>query len=283
MTHEPRTDPPSRAHLTKMMALDKMINREALDTALSMTGAIYWATDNAAHVDRLQNGSLFFVDAGLGVFGVTAAHVVESCLEDESSAGFRSCMIARNGTPYPINLSERIICRHKEMDLATLRFSEAEVREIGRTVVRGHRDNWPPPLPREHTAITYCGFPGVGRTVLEQTNLTFKAVVMQGPRASAHETCISIQIAREQLEQHHGNTAMPLNFNFSGMSGGPALSYARDFPDMTLQGVIFRGPNPSTDPAQAIEGFELISIRPAHFINADGTLDVQRWESNQAW
>lgn len=272
MTDEPQADAASRALLAKA----------ALDDVLSMTAALFWRTDDPAHVDGLQNGSLFFLDAGFGVFGVTAAHVVRSCFEDENSAAFGGCMIATHErAPCPINLRNRIIDIHDGMDLATLRFSPDEVHAIGRTIVQGDRDNWPPVVPRLEAVLTYCGCPGVGRTLLGPTDLKFGMVVMQGPSASAHETCISIQIAREQLEQIYGTTAMPLNFNFSGMSGGPALTHGRNSP--TLRGVIFRGPNPSADPSQAIEGFELISIRPAHFINADGTLDVQRWESNQAW
>ena len=284
MKPEPTAAPASPEPRAEIIALAKMIGRAALDTAVSMTAALFWATDDPRCVDRLQNGSLFFLDVGLGAFGVTAAHVVRSCFEDEGSAGFTSCLIAtHNGAPYPINLRERIIDIHDELDLATLRFSQAEVDAIGRTIVLGNRDNWPPSLPRSDTAITYAGSPGNGRAVLGPTDLKFGLVVMQGPPASAHETCISIQIAREQLEQIYGDRAMPLNFNFSGMSGGPALSYGSDFPHMTLQGVIFSGPNTSADPSQAIENFELIKIRPAHFINADGTLDAQRWEANQPW
>lgn len=284
MTLEPPLDPPPPAQMAKIIALHKTLNRAVLDTAMSMTAALFWNTDNPEHPDRLQNGSIFFLDAGAGVFGVTAAHVVRSCQQDERDAAFRGCMVATyESAPYRIDLRERIIGIHDGMDLATLRFSPAEVHAIGRTVVLGDQATWPPSLPRPNTAITYCGCPGVGREVTQGRNLKFGLVVMQGPPASAHETCISIQIKREDLEQVYGDRSMPSNFNFSSMSGGPALSQANDFTSMILQGVIFEGPNTSADPAEAIEGFELIRIRPAHFIKADGTLDVQRWESNQAW
>jgi hypothetical protein len=46
-----------------------------------------------------------------------------------------------------------------------------------------------------------------------------------------------------------------------------------------LAGVIYQGPNTSSDPNQAISGLELIKARRAHFIRPDGTLDTQLWDS----
>jgi hypothetical protein len=42
-------------------------------------------------------------------------------------------------------------------------------------------------------------------------------------------------------------------------------------------GVIYEGPNASSDEAQAIAGFEIIRARRAHFILPDGQLDIRRW------
>ena len=44
-------------------------------------------------------------------------------------------------------------------------------------------------------------------------------------------------------------------------------------------GVITQGPNPGDDAnQQSIAGLEIIRIRPIHFINEDGTLNLGRWE-----
>jgi hypothetical protein len=44
----------------------------------------------------VKNGSVFFIDAGKGAFGVTAAHVVTECLNDSKSM-FVQCMIGHHG------------------------------------------------------------------------------------------------------------------------------------------------------------------------------------------
>jgi hypothetical protein len=44
-----------------------------------------------------------------------------------------------------------------------------------------------------------------------------------------------------------------------------------------LAGVIYEGPNASSDEAQAIAGLEIIRARRAHFILPDGQLDIRRW------
>ena len=76
----------------------------------------------------MKNGSIFFVDAGQGVFGVTAAHVVVECLRDTKSPMFVQCMIGRHGEiAHPFHLGDHVIDAHKAIDIATLRFSPAEV------------------------------------------------------------------------------------------------------------------------------------------------------------
>jgi hypothetical protein len=64
------------------------------------------------------------------------------------------------------------------------------------------------------------------------------------------------------------------------MSGGPVIKIV-DTPirSWALAGVIYRGPNISVDPDQAIEGFKLISARRSHFILPDGRLDMTQWRS----
>jgi hypothetical protein len=46
-----------------------------------------------------------------------------------------------------------------------------------------------------------------------------------------------------------------------------------------LAGVIFSGPNTSSDPREAISNFEVIRARRAYFIRPDGFLDHDLWDS----
>ncbi len=49
--------------------------------------------------------------------------------------------------------------------------------------------------------------------------------------------------------------------------------------EILVAGILYQGPITAPDPNQAVEGFELVSARHAHFILADGRLDRARWQS----
>ncbi len=256
------------------------LGKAELETIGSMVTPIFWVMRDGRGNEKVKNGSLFFLDAGEGAFGVTAAHVVTECLRDSQSPEFVQCMIGRDGeVAYPIVIRDRIIAVHEALDIATLRFNADEVQHIGRTVLTGFQKAWPPQLAQVGSFVTYSGWPGKGRQWLSRRDIKFGLVAMAGQIANAHETCISIQIEREKLEQALGDQEMPENYDFGGMSGGPMLAIVQGvvLRGWKLAGVIFQGPNASGDPNESILGLEIIQARPAHFIKANGTLDTDRW------
>ena len=259
----------------------QMLGTAEIEFAGSLTTPLFWAMHDPLYGDKLQNGSLFFLDAGQGVFGVTAAHVVTACLQDAEDPAFRQCRVARHeATPFQINLRERVIALHEGMDIATLRFTAEEVKAINRTPLTGYQRIWPPTLAVSDSWVTYAGWPGVGRRWISNNDLRFGLVTMAGKVSSAHEACISVVIERDELQRVLGDRDMPEDFDFGGMSGGPCLRMVEraGLRGWVLAGVVFQGPNPSRDAAQSISGLEILRIRPAHFIHADGTLDVERWQ-----
>lgn len=259
------------------------LGKAELEFIGSVATPVFWVMRDGHGREMLKNGSLFFLDAGQGAFAVTAAHVVTECLKDSALPGFVQCMIGRQDTvAYPIKIAERVIALHEGIDLATLRVSPAEVAAIGRTVLTGFNTNWPPRLADVESFVTYCGWPGKGRRWLAPREISFGLVAMAGKVTAAYETRISIQIERENLERVLGNQDMPKNYDFGGMSGGPVLAIVQTttLRGWKLAGVIFQGPNPSGDSAESIEGLEIIQVRPAHFLNPDGTLNVSRWEQS---
>lgn len=284
MSQQPPPDEPSDSHLAEIMTMVRDLGTVEIQFAGSLTAPLFWIMHDTEYGERVQNGSLFFLNTGACLFGVTAAHVVNSCLQDAGSPIFRRCLIGRHeAAPYPIDLSERVLALHEDMDIATLRFSDDEVRAIGITLLTGYQRDWPPSLARLDSWVTYAGYPGVGREWLGPNDLRFGLVVMAGKVTNASENCISVQIERDSLEPILGYEDMPTNFDFGGMSGGPVLRMVEraGLRGWVLAGVIFQGPNPSGDPTQSISDLEIIRIRPAHFINADGTLNVERWEHSK--
>ena len=63
-------------------------DKAELEFVASITAPIFWVLRDGNGTDWMKNGSLFFMDAGKGVFAVTASHVVEECLNDTRSPRF---------------------------------------------------------------------------------------------------------------------------------------------------------------------------------------------------
>jgi hypothetical protein len=53
------------------------LGRYELELVTSFCAPLYWAVRDAASSMRSRNGTAFFLDAGQGLFGVTACHVID--------------------------------------------------------------------------------------------------------------------------------------------------------------------------------------------------------------
>ena len=256
-----------------------------LRVVASYTGPIFWMLRRSDKTRLMKNGSMFLLNTGTRVIAVTAAHVVEECLQDTKSSAFVQCMVgSKLGHPVPFFLGDRLIDAHRGIDIATFWLTPAEIRQTGLEVLAGfYYPLWPPRLPQIDRGVTYCGFPGNGRRWLAPKEISFGCVAMAGVVSNCSENSLSVQIEREHLSQVLGNEAMPENYDFGGISGGPVLAIIQTptIRSWMPAGVIFEGPNPgnATD-QQAIAGLEIIRARPMHFIKADGMLDITLWEQS---
>jgi hypothetical protein len=142
-------------------------------------------------------------------------------------------------------------------------------------VLTGHQKSWPPDPPRQDCGIYYYGFAGVGTLQLSRAAVSFGAVCGSGVASSVNELDVSFLMERQYLTPALGSQELPPeDFDFRGISGGPMLKVTQGIlRGWELAGVIYEGPNPSSDPAEAIAGFEVIRARRARFIRADGTLE----------
>lgn len=266
---------------------DNDLGKAELEFVGSLASPFFWILRNSNGEESVRSGSLFFLDTGTSLFAVTAAHVVQECLNDTRSPMFVQVMIGAAGgrTAVPIHLGDRIIDGHPEMDIATLRVTPEEVALARRTPLTGFQRSWPPRLAQLNCGVTFCGFPGVRRRWLAPRHISFDCVPMGCVVTSVNRTCISLQIERQNVVRVIGDEDMPENFDFGGMSGGPLLAMVErgSLRGWAPAGVIFQGPNPSGDPEQSISGLEIIRARPIDFINSDGTLDHARWEREVEW
>lgn len=253
------------------------LGRAELEFITSITAPLYWVWQEG---DRLQvrNGSCFFLDAGEGVFGVTAAHVIRGFQSARSEHARISCQIGTDAI-FDIDGKNALIAIHDEIDIATFRITRAEVASIGKTILTGHQAAWPPAPAQVNRGVYTCGFPGVSTRWLSPGEISFGAAPGSGIATNVNDHSISSQIERQYLIDTMGTGLPPENFDFGGISGGPMLTVVEGngLRSWRLGGVIYAGPNTSDDPEEAIAGLEIIWARRADFLLPDGQLDVAAW------
>jgi hypothetical protein len=272
--------PPEITKEARARALGAVLGKAEGELVASYTAPLCWVIREPDGSYRACNGSAFFLDAGAGVFGVTAAHVISGWQESRTQQNVVACHVG----DLPLNLDGRhaIIDAHDEIDIATFRISAEEVRTTGKTILTGYQSAWSPPTPPQRDCgVSYAGFPGVERRLSLPHEISFGIATGGGVVSSISETDICSLIEREHLIATLGEGLPPENYDFGGISGGPmlmAVEYRGLLRTWALAGVVYQGPNTSPDPNEAITGFEIIRARPAHFILPDGTLDTRRWE-----
>lgn len=269
--------PPNTMEEAKRLMLGGLGKAE-LEFVTSITVPIFWIIPQNDGQLRVKNGSAFFVDAGEGPFGVTAAHVIEEWHKDCTIGQTRDCLLGCNGIPLPI-ASDRIIASHSEIDLATFKVSAAEIAQLGKTVLTGYQRQWPPKPPQTDRGIYYCGYPGLGRRCLSAREISFGASPGGGVATSVSEIDVCTQMERQHLFAVLGHGLPPENFDFGGISGGPMLTVVETalVRSWALAGVIYQGPNPDIASEYAIPGLEVIRARRVDFILPNGSLNVSRW------
>lgn len=244
----------------------------------SITAPLWWIETVPGSESRLlRNGSAFFLDAGAGVFCVTAAHVVAG-LQRARETGV---VQAQLGDTPEIDLREgdRLIDIDYEVDLATLRVTDDEVRRLQKVKLTGQQRIWPPAPPTKDAGVLFAGFPETEQRWVGHREISLAIVAMGNVASGVNDRDISSLIERERLIDVIGRGVPRTNYDYSGMSGGPMLTVVESagVRSWRLAGVVYSGPNVSNDPDQSIEGFELIRARRADFLAPDGTIDRSTW------
>jgi hypothetical protein len=233
------------------------LGKAELELVTSFCAPLYWALPDSAGGIRSRNGTAFFLDTGERMFGVTAWHVVDGWRKSRVGDGAGPLRLGGNGSSVELDWDARVIEEHSGIDIATFVVGRDEVALLGKTVLTGYQKAWPPAPPKERCGIYYCGYPGVGTRHPSIQEVIFGAVPGSGIASSVNERDVSTLIERQYLMPVLGGGTPPENFD--------------------LAGVIYQGPNPSEDPAQAIVGLEIIKARRADFIRPNGRLDQTRW------
>jgi hypothetical protein len=149
-----------RPQLSKEEAIAIMrggLGEAELALAASFCAPIYWVIGRHADGAPIaRNGTAFLLDAGEGVFGVTACHVIDGWIRDRK-AGTGPLCIATNGNPLVLDWDNRVIAAHAGIDIATFRITPQEVANLGKVVLTGSQKKWPPNPPAAPAKIKMEG------------------------------------------------------------------------------------------------------------------------------
>lgn len=261
-------------------AMMAVLGRAEGEFVVSLTAPIYWITRDEDGRRRVRNGSVFFLDAGKGPFAVTANHVIKRWKEDSKAGIATDLQIGREFCP-DFDGENAIVSSHDEIDLLTFQISKKAIDSIGKTVLTGYQENWPPTPPTQGKGIYYAGYPSFETILMTENEISFGAASGGGVASSVSESDVSSLIERKYLIPTLGGEVPGESYDFGGMSGGPMLSVIehKGIRTWALAGVIYEGPNPSSNNEEAIAGLQIMKARRGHFIRPDGTLDVQLWNS----
>src|SRR5687768_11297914 len=109
--------PPTITSEAQARALMAVLGKAENELVASLTVALWWVIREADGSYRARNGSAFFLDAGQGVFGVTANHVLEEWRNDRQNR--KVVALQLGGLPFELEGRHAVIGAHKEIDIAT--------------------------------------------------------------------------------------------------------------------------------------------------------------------
>lgn len=215
------------------------------------TSAFSWG--QPPHDPDHRNGSMFFIETGQGLFGVTARHVYE---DYERCAAERPVVCQIDNLLF--NPVGRLVSKGVQCDIATFKITPEELKSLGRLTTP-----WPPVLPKVGEAVILAGFPGIEKRFPDIGYVDFGKVVFIAKVSSVNDREISfVRPPDEDVIDTLGMGLPPRFYDMGGMSGGPmaALLERNGIMSWALSGVI----------SEVHQGFEILKAARADFIDDSG-------------
>jgi hypothetical protein len=247
---------------------DRRFHEQVSAFTLQVCTPIYWHDRQALFPKEIRGASCFILRFGERLIGVTANHVIDEYKKAQARIPTLVCQLRM----MPFDLADAIIDSNDELDIATFRLTESELKQA-KGVPVDCTNQWPSPTPDHMRAISLAGFPEIIRQIYSNRTAEFRAYGALIPVESVNDREIITIYDPALARPLAGCPNMPpLGFNMSGCSGGPVLMHGernglhRWFPVGLIVGG--RGNEASGETA----GFDMIRIRRIHFVNPDGTI-----------
>jgi len=194
-----------------------------LDVAFDCSAPVYWYS--IADYQRgpvLNNGTIFFVDAGVGPFAVTARHVLQGYREAVRAEPRTLCEIG--GVDF--DLLGNLIAEDRKTDIVTLRMDDDTLTKIGR-IPHVNPRAWPPKPPEIGKGVFFGGYPGRHR-------IEGPGIIRWGfaggldVAAAIHEDHISVQFRREDWVHTARHAPPAVGEPWGGVSGSPLFAVVQN-------------------------------------------------------
>ena len=192
--------------------MQRGLGKFELELVTSFCTSLYCAMRQQNGEVSSRNGTAFFLNAGEGIFGVTAAHVIDALCDFQRTAGAGPLRLAGNGTSIQLDWDARMIDTHPDIDIATFKIEAPEVKALGKQVLSGYQKQWPPNPPVERCGIYYSGYPEVGTRRPSPQEAIFGAAPGSGIASSISDRDVSTLIEREHLMPMLGGRYSPRQF-----------------------------------------------------------------------
>lgn len=186
--------------------------------ACSCSAPIFWYRPSKPQ-NILGNGTVFFVDAGVKIFGISASHVFD---------GYRRAL---NDGPLICQLADikfepctRHIDEDSDLDIVTFSVTPAELEKMGMVP---SSSLWPTQTPKDGNDVFFGGYRGADRRV--STDLvTWGFARALETITTSHKDYLTIQFNREEWLLANIPRPPKLHDGWGGVSGGPVFLVLHD-------------------------------------------------------
>lgn len=248
---------------------DKVLLDEVAGLTVKAARPLIWHDASLPWPKRLSGGTCFILRFDNGLIGVTAEHVVQAFEDSKMLHPSNICLLRT----VPLDLVSAIVDRDAELDIATFRITEDQLRMSEAMVIDCRSPGWPPPTPDRGRELSLAGFPEALKEVSPHHLVKFKAFAYLARVEDVGTRDIIVSYDPRRDGRMRAAPELPdLGANLSGCSGGPVLMHVerkgihRWFP----VGLIVAGPGDLPDGMR--RQFDLLRIKRVNYVNRDGTI-----------
>ena len=205
----------------------------------------------------VQGGTLTIVDTGKRILGITNQHVVDGFRRLRHKDKKVICQL----NEMQIDIESRLIAEDENLDIATLRLTEAEIESVNGTSI-GH-GCWPVQPPAKDEEVVIVGYPGKWRKQYSWDELEIGHIGFALKVSDVSRSKFVIEIMPKNLVFNKGAYHPNELFDFGGVSGSGTFVIRGLSPEIV--GIISRVSPPTGKP-------NLLVCARTDLIREDGTL-----------